>query len=602
MSRESPEVVTELSVVCDLRRYPWTGRAVAIVHWGWSVSDRRVFRVRRLRWRSWHQPDAKILAVLVTDAPGQYPSASSFGFTPHFGQSEHLSATPEELGRWEAAGAAYLDAVAAAAAEFQPVRQGWRRWQPMKRLPVVGGWVSSTIEHAEQRYLLRVREATEIYQPSLQEIEQRLAETEAQRRAEARRQWEHQQASQRAAEARFDAEMAAWQRARETGVQNARRNVQARDEAVATIVAAIEHAATTLEAAEQPGAQVFGGSSGSTPAVRGWQVRFRWPDSPVAVPSLRPPRPVCYCHSPSGWFYGVFGESRYLPEVVLAAATVNRFGREARDLPAYRLARKRTHGFTDYDRHLWRWELESPADFAEELVHDRISWLCQCAAKPPPFQLTEHAHGDQYVPYVRQLAQVAAEGFGKVVTDQLDAVSRAQRNLRARDDAKRQIVKAVEQAWQALELAGRPGIGPVRPDPHYSQQLRGWRVDLDWSSLTAHRPVVTPPPQVRSRLGNWVLLDEPHPRTPYVALTEDGVVAVPQRVTFHAWDLLSAADFAERIMFDWFTWWPHQGELQYFRIAEHADPTEYLPYVHGITEVIAEGFSTITPSNGLRPG
>ena len=106
------------------------------------------------------------------------------------------------------------------------------------------------------------------------------------------------------------------------------------------------------------------------------------------------------------------------------------------------------------------------------------------------------------------------------------------------------------------------------------------------------------PPQVRSSLGNWLLLDEPHPRTPYVALTENGVVAEPQRVTYRAWQFLSAAEFAERIMYDWFTWWPHQGELQNFRIAEHADPAEYLPYVQGITE----GFTAITPAHGLRPG
>ena len=244
----------------------------------------------------------------------------------------------------------------------------------MTRLPVVGGWAGSTLEQAEQRYLLRVREATEIYQPSLQEIEQRLAETEAERSAEARRRWEREQAAQRAAEARFDAELAAWRRARETGIENAQRNVQAREEAVATIVAAIEHAATTLEAAGQPGARIFAGSSGSFPAVRGWQVTFRWPDSPVAVPSLRPPRPVCRCYHPSGsWFYGAFGESRYLPEVVLAAATVHRFGQEVRELPAYRLARKRQHGFTDYDRHLWRWELESPAEFIEELIRSNGS-------------------------------------------------------------------------------------------------------------------------------------------------------------------------------------------------------------------------------------
>ncbi|MGH4023791.1 MAG: hypothetical protein ACRDRV_04315, partial [Pseudonocardiaceae bacterium] len=384
----------------------------------------------------------------------------------------------------------------------------------------MGGWVGGPIEHAEHRYLLRVREATEIYQPSLQEIEQRLAETEAQQRAEARQQWERQEAAQRAAEARFEAELAAWQREPERRAAQVRRNVQARTAAVAAIVAAIEQAAAALEVAEQPGAQVFAGSSGSIPAVRGWQVTFRWPDSPVAIPSLRPPKPVCHCQRPSGWWYGAFGESRYLPRVVLTAATVHRFEQETRDLPAYRLARKRPSGFTDYDRHLWRWELESPAEFAEELLDDRISWLCQCAAQPPPFQLTEHADADQYIPYVRQLAQVVAAGFGKVVTDQLDAVSRAQRNLRARDEAKQQIIHAVEQAWRTLEAAGRPGIGPVSPELRYAQEVRGWRVGFDWSLLTAHRPVVAPPPQVRSTLGNWVLLDEPHPRTPYVALTE----------------------------------------------------------------------------------
>lgn len=193
----------------------------------------------------------------------------------------------------------------------------------------------------------------------------------------------------------------------------------------------------------------------------------------------------------------------------------SRFGRQARDLPAYRLARKRSHGFTDYDRHLWRWGLESPAKFAEDLVRDRVSWHCQCAAEPPPFQLTEHADAGQYIPYVRRLGQVVAEGFGKVVADQLGAVRSAQRNLRARDETKQQIIQAVEQAWQAPEAAGRPGIGPVHPDPRFTEDVRGWRVG-----------------------------------------------------------------------FDWFVWWSHQGERQDFRIAEHADPAEYLPYLQGITEVL----------------
>lgn len=121
----------------------------------------------------------------------------------------------------------------------------------------MGSRVSSKVERAEEHYRQRVQQATEIYQPSLREVEQRLTELEAQRREQAQQQWEHQQAVQRAAEARFEAELEAWQRGPEERSAQVQRNVQAREDAVAVIVAAIEHAAATLEEAARPGIGVL---------------------------------------------------------------------------------------------------------------------------------------------------------------------------------------------------------------------------------------------------------------------------------------------------------------------------------------------------------
>lgn len=231
------------------------------------MSDRRVFRVRRVTWSGLLRSDADRVVVLMSDVPDPFPSRVWLGFAPHFGQVEDLSATPEEVDRWQEAAVVYMDAVGAAVDDLRRVQQQW--WRPLTRLPVVGSRVSSKVEQAEEHYRQCVQQATEIYQPALREVEQRLAELETQRREQARQQWERQQAVQRAAEARFEAELEAWQSGPEERSAEVQRNVQARDEAVTVIVTAIEHAAATLEAAGRPGIGVISGSVGYIPSVSG---------------------------------------------------------------------------------------------------------------------------------------------------------------------------------------------------------------------------------------------------------------------------------------------------------------------------------------------
>lgn len=127
-------------------------------------------------------------------------------------RGECLSATSEELDCWHAAALTYLSAVAAAAADVRLARWRWQRWRwrAMQRLPFAGRWVTNKIRHAEERYLHCIREAAEAYQPSLRQVEQRIADYEAARREEARQQWERQEARRRTAEAEFEE----WQRGR----------------------------------------------------------------------------------------------------------------------------------------------------------------------------------------------------------------------------------------------------------------------------------------------------------------------------------------------------------------------------------------------------
>src|SRR5690606_26883013 len=91
-------------------------------------------------------------------------------------------ASPGELEERLAAAVAYLSAVAAAEAEWRHVDQRWgrRRRARLRWLPLGGGWLGrDKIRLAQERFVHRLRAASAAYEPTLQQVEHRLAEYEA---------------------------------------------------------------------------------------------------------------------------------------------------------------------------------------------------------------------------------------------------------------------------------------------------------------------------------------------------------------------------------------------------------------------------------------
>lgn len=394
-------------------------------------------------------------------------------------RGEFLTATPKELERWHAAAITYLGAVAAAEAELQRADSRWRRrrWRAVRWLPFVKGRVERQTGLAQERYLHLVREAGAAYQPSLRQVERRLVEYETARREHARQQWERQQARQRAAEEEFEA----WQRGREaftaaadlsgwgfvaepdgvrvewraTGSLTARelaakllaredgglgrqvwdasarapvetivgaerfdewwdnlratvRNCHARDQAIQAVVDAIRGTSAALEAAGRPGISRL--KEKPIEPIEGWKVDVDWSQLPEAAPSDSPPR-VPVCHLEQGeWYFGMFKPSAL--RAVHRSIIVDPGWRPNE----YRIAHVASHDMAGYGTQ-YRWRSERPAEFAESLFRDEVSYheRSRYSGDRCTVSLTEHADPGVYVPYAQAVAGAIVQAVTTLV-------------------------------------------------------------------------------------------------------------------------------------------------------------------------------------------
>jgi len=360
-------------------------------------------------------------------------------------------------------------------------------------------------------------------------------------------------------------------------------SMAARAAAISTIIEAIEQAARVLESYGRPGIDMQTGK-GCVRPVDGWLVEFGRPAAPPpGMLGAKPP--LCRCRSGGRWHTGVFDEGR-LGEVVL---TFTR-GDEVT------IGTRQTTGFTDYDRGQWVWRLRSPREHAEDLLTDRAVWLCDCRPEDREAGIAANTDPQVYRRFVSEVAEAVGAGFECMTETRLSRLDEARRNREARVDAIAQMVAAIEQTYAALELSGRPGIGPVEAHPSRlakpGPNIVGWRVPLRWAGLTVPAPAVTPPP-MRRQVGNWGDTSGDRSDFDHVALTSDGQVAVSWPISPYKWQVKSPREYVEWMLLDWFVWWSSDYRPTTFLMADHTEPAGYIPYVQAIAEIVVNGFRSI---------
>jgi hypothetical protein len=346
------------------------------------------------------------------------------------------TATPDEIASWAPAATAYVDQVAAAAAELRLVELQVWRW---RRRPVVRRWAQAKYDKAKVSYLDRVRAAASAYQPVRDVIEQRLAEQEAVRleavrqalEAQARRQeegrarfqaWERRQAvadrqlsgglTPRQMASRGDnptswspevqaavGDVASWW----AGVRASVRNDQARAEAVREVVEAITATAAALEEAGRPGISAV--KKEPHEKLSGWWVDFTWSGLPD-VARLRTPPDAPVSHLPAGdWDYDL-----YLPDQMLFTPS----------LGTYQLATVTSQDIANGLARRYSWWARDVERFAEDLFpawityRERYGMYYRHVHTP----ITNHADPAVYVPYVQSVAQRAVAAFHALVPGQ----------------------------------------------------------------------------------------------------------------------------------------------------------------------------------------
>lgn len=160
-----------------------------------DLEQQQMYRIK-FGW-TFSSEEHRVVALVAREEP---PHVRTLLF------GEGLWATPEELEEWHAAAVTYLSDVAAAEAEWRHVDQRWgrRRRARLRWLPLGGGWLGrDKIRLAQERFVHRLRAASAAYEPTLQQVEHRLAEYEAAEREQKRRRQEELAALQQAASARY---------------------------------------------------------------------------------------------------------------------------------------------------------------------------------------------------------------------------------------------------------------------------------------------------------------------------------------------------------------------------------------------------------------
>ncbi|HCT81596.1 MAG TPA: hypothetical protein DGG94_00400 [Micromonosporaceae bacterium] len=197
------------------------------------------------------------------------------------------------------------------------------------------------------------------------------------------------------------------------------------------------------------------------------------------------------------------------------------------------------------------------------------------------------------------------------------------RNLRANDEAVKTVAEAFTRTSQALEAAGRPGLGEFDSGGDRSRRAIGWKVIFDWSMLGVRPPAITPPPLPADYAmagGDWYLGtferdDRPVSDVvltagyePYFAnngvqwfaageyrIGETSLHTNPyQRI--YAWEFSTPAKFAEGAFRDEMIFIA-DGQAPYrLTISGYAEPEQYIPYVRGLARVIAESVLRLVPA------
>lgn len=185
------------------------------------------------------------------------------------------------------------------------------------------------------------------------------------------------------------------------------------------------------------------------------------------------------------------------------------------------------------------------------------------------------------------------------------------RNERAREEAVRTVAAAVTATTEALEAAGRPGIGVVKDRPYETRQ--GWWVHFTWSGLPDTTPFLgTPPGMPTGHLyaGQWragvfhpdrVLLLRRHSGVYGLAVVTSESIAngLATRYKWQDWEI---GRFAQALVPDRLAYHTsHTYEVAVrLPLVDHADPDIYVPYAGAVARRATAAFRALTPGPG-RP-
>lgn len=345
-------------------------------------------------------------------------------------------ATEAETDGWSAAATAYVEEVAAAAAELDRVAARTARW---RRTPLVSRWAAARLAEARTSFEDRVSAATARYQPVRKAVEDRLAEQEETRRREAEEERERRARAWRLAEGRFQA----WQRRHAVadqvlpggrtprqlaadggapaewpgevvalvgdvdewwaGLRESVVNRRAREAAVRTVVDAVDATTAALDKAGRPGIQRIE----DQPPVHldGWWVEFSWKGLPGVQRLSRPPDiPVDHLWQ-GDWWYDLYLYDR----LVLTPGWRGdyRFATATSSEIANGMAR----------RHSWlMWSVE---EFADMLFPDIVTYRQRYhfEADDVEIPMTDYADPAVFVPYVEAVARRVVGVFRELARD-----------------------------------------------------------------------------------------------------------------------------------------------------------------------------------------
>lgn len=184
------------------------------------------------------------------------------------------------------------------------------------------------------------------------------------------------------------------------------------------------------------------------------------------------------------------------------------------------------------------------------------------------------------------------------------------RNEQARAEAVRTVIEAITATAAALEKARRPGLSAADEGPR--EVLYGWWVDFTWSHLPGVERLRTPPdiPVGHLRDGKWdydlylprrMLFTRPHSTAvspgDYLFATVTNERVGNSDNTRPAWWKRDIAEFANDLFPVTITYrerYPRHTAVR-TRIADHADPAVFIPYIQAVARRTAVTFQALVP-------